>query len=419
MTNQNPFLSESFKSIWLKHFTRNKTSVKAFKFITDLQFVKHKKWPVYVNIGDTLTKGISYTVLPQDNSDVKNDTLLIYDVPTYFNIDTSKLKDSIGFLKSKQYPGFLIETGKFKSLSDYLSTNFSKNSRNKNNKYKRRLESSFKLSYKMFLGDISKEECDFIFNEFKLLLEKRFSDKQITNNNLNPEEWQFYNEVGYQLILEKMASLYVIYDNNQIIGVTFSYLSEDILFDAITVFDIDYYKFHLGSVTIMKLIEWSIENDIKILDFSKGYFDYKTRWGTKCYDFEYHIYYDTNSLKSKLLAFSIKGFYDFKQRLREKQLNEKWHKLTYKLKKNKANKRLKVSYNFTEFNAPSIPISEEIIDYNLEENRNLRLMIFEFLYLHEENDTATIQLFQIKSEDNCYLIKGQNKSYKAEINQSL
>ena len=62
--------------------------------------------------------------------------------------------------------------------------------------------------------------------------------------------------------------------------------SEDTLFDAITVFDIDYSKFHLGSITIMKLIEWCIENEIKILDFSKGYFEYKRRWCTKIYDFE-------------------------------------------------------------------------------------------------------------------------------------
>lgn len=416
MTNKNPFLSESFKTVWLKHFAGDNTSVKTFKFISDVQFVKHKTWSVFTNVGEALTKGIGYTIQPHESSDLERETLLIFDVPTYFNIDTSNLNDSIKVLKSKQYPGFLIETGKFKSLSDYLSANFSKNSRNKNNKYKRRLEDSFNISYKMFFGDISKEECDFIFNEFKLLLEKRFSDKQITNNNLNPEEWQFYNEVAFKLISEKKASLYVIYDNNQPIGVTFSYFSEDTLFDAITVFDIDYSKFHLGSVTIMKLIEWCIENNIKILDFSKGYFDYKTRWCTKSYDFEYHIYYDSKSLKSKLLATSIKRFYDFKQGLREKELNEKWHKLTYMLKKKEASKTPKLSYNFTEANASNRPINGKAINYNLAENRDLRLMIFEFLYLHQENN-ATIELFQIKDEDNSYLIKGQNKSFNAEINQ--
>ncbi len=166
MTKQNPFLSDSFKSIWLKHFTKKNTSVKAFKYITDLEFVKHKKWPVYINVGETLTKGLGYTISPTEDSELKNETLLIYDVSSYFNVDTTKLGGQIAVLKSKQYPGFLIETYKFKSLSEYLSFNFNKNSRNKNKKYKRRLETSFNISYKMFFGEIAKEEYDFIFTEF-------------------------------------------------------------------------------------------------------------------------------------------------------------------------------------------------------------------------------------------------------------
>jgi hypothetical protein len=415
VTKQNPFLSDSFKSIWLKHFTSRNTSVKAFKYISDLQFVKHKKWPLYINVGETLTKGIAYNLKPDEDSDLKNDTLLIYDVPTYFNIDTPKLGSQVKLLKSRQYPGFLIETGMYKSLSEYMSANFSKNSRNKNNKYKRRLEASFNISYKMFFGEITKDEYDFIFEEFKLLLEKRFAEKQVSNNNLNSEEWNFYYEVAYTLILEKKASLYVIYDNNQPIGVTLSYFSEDTLFDAITVFDIDYFKFHLGSITIMKLIEWCIENDIKILDFSKGYFEYKRRWCTKSYDFEYHIYYDTKSLKSKLLAHSIKGMYDFKQRLRDKNINEKVHKLTYKLKKREQSITPKVTFNFEETSLSDIDESLIIINYKQNENNLLRLMIFEFLYLYEENYN-TITLFQLKNKDNSYLIKGQKKSIHASIN---
>ena len=415
MTNQNPFLSESFKSTWIEHFSKQNSLVSTFKFISDLQFVRHKKWPVYMNVGETLTKGINYTISSYRDADLKNETLIIYDVPTYFNVKTKTTGDKVKLVKSRQYPGFLIETGNFKSLNDYLSANFSKNSRNKNNKYKRRLEESFNISYKMYFGSISKEECDSIFHDFKKLLEKRFSDKQITNNNLNPKEWQFYNAVAYKLILEKKASLYVIYDDDKPIGVTFSYLSEDTLFDAITVFDIDYFKFHLGSVTIMKLIEWCIENDIKILDFSKGYFDYKTRWCTKSYDFEYHIYYDSRSLKSKLLATSIKRFYDFKQHLREKELNEKWHKLTYKLKKNEADKIPKLTYNFTEVSASDVFTYDKPIDYTLDVHKNLRLMIFEFLYLYQETNNA-ISLFKISDLDHSYLIKGRDKAYKAKIN---
>ena len=64
----------------------------------------------------------------------------------------------------------------------------------------------------MFYGAIEKVEYDHIFEHFKFLLTKRFDDKQITNNNLDPAEWEFYKEVVYPLILEKKASLYVIYN---------------------------------------------------------------------------------------------------------------------------------------------------------------------------------------------------------------
>ena len=293
--------------------------------------------------------------------------------------------------------------------------NFSKNSRNKNNKFKRRLEDSFNIKYKMFYGEMAKDEYDTVFNSFKQLLEKRFADKKVTNNNLEAKEWSFYYEVAYPLILEKKASLYVIYDNDKPIGVTLSYFSEDILFDAITVFDIDYFKFHLGSVTIMKLIEWCIDNDMEILDFSKGYFEYKTRWCTKTYDFEYHIFYDSTSVKSKLVANTIKRFYDLKQTLREKNLNEKLHQLTYKLKHQEKEEIVITSYDFKEAEASEIENDMSKIDFELPENRNIKLMVFEFLYLYLENYN-NIQLFKLNNEAHSYLIKGKQKSFVAAIN---
>ena len=407
MGNQNPFSSATYKSVWLKHFSTYKASATSFGFFSGLEFIRGSKFPVYTNVGKTLTKGVDYSInLDTDASALKDQTFLIYDVPEYFNIDTSQLPLNVALLKSKQYPGFLIETDQFDNLEAYMLSNFSKNSRNKLRKFKRRLETSFNLEYKMFLGEISKTEYDFIFSEFKRLLEKRFADKQITNNNLNQEEWDFYFEVAYPLILEKKASLFVIFDNEKPIGITLCYLSNETLFDAITVFDIDYFKFHLGSVTIMKLIEWCIENNIKILDFSKGYFDYKTRWCTKTYDFEYHVYYDKTSLKSKLIANSVKRFYDLKQTLREKHLNEKLHKFTYSLKNNTDTNQEKLTFNFEE---PEIALPENSLKpIKIEEqlDNNLRLLIFEFLYLFEERHDD-LKFFKVKGESKKYVIKGK------------
>ncbi|MGY8915087.1 MAG: GNAT family N-acetyltransferase, partial [Flavobacteriales bacterium] len=343
----NPFTSQTFSKIWLAHFNKNKPLF-TLKGLEGLSFVKPWSLPIYVNVGMTHTKGVSYTFNQQEQVDLKNKVLLIYDVPTFFDLEIATLNSSLQFKKSRQYPGYLIHLDNYTDIGHYMSSSFSKSSRYKLNKYKKRLEDSFDISYKMFLGDISKEEYDSVFEHFKILLEKRFLDKGITNNNLDPDEWDFYHEVAYPLILEKKASLFVIYEGNTPIGVTLCYFSENILFDAITVFDIDYEKFHLGSVTIMKLIEWSLENNIKIFDFSKGYFDYKKRWANKEYHFEYHIYHDSNSISAKIIAWSILEFFSLKQKLRDKKVNEKIHKLRFHLKNKKVEDTTKPIYHFSD-----------------------------------------------------------------------
>ncbi|WP_165764765.1 GNAT family N-acetyltransferase [Winogradskyella aurantia] len=413
MLKFNPFLSITYKEVWSKHFDKS-DSAKPFQFMSGLEFLPHTFLPLYVSIGKTFTKGMAYA-LYENALDFRKKTFLIYDVPTYFEIHDRPMQASLGVYKSKQYPGFLIEVSEFKNIDAYLLSTFSKSSRNKLRKYNRRLEAAFKIEYKMVIGDISRAEYDFIFEKFKHLLEKRFQEKQITNNNLNEREWNFYYDVSYEMILERKASLFVIYDDKRPIGVTLCYLSNDTLFDAITVFDIDYSKFHLGSVTILKLIEWCMEEKMKILDFSKGYFDYKTHWCTKSYDFEYHIYFDRSSLRSRVIAYALKLFFDIKQVLREMNINEKFHKLTFKLRSNEKNKKSKPKFHF-------IPLSENVnhsdndncIDFSLAANENIKLMVFDYVYLNEER-LENIKVFPKDATSGEYLILSSNGGAEAHM----
>ncbi len=398
----NPFLSETFTAIWSKHFAAEK-SARIFAFLPSLSFTKNRFLPLYTNVGKTFTKGISYRLNPENSNDYKKKAFLIYDVPSYFEVSTATQSTDIGFYRSTQYPGFLIDLKSFKTANDYLATSFSKSSRYKLKKYKKRFEASFNVRYVMYRGEMSRETYDYIFQSFRELLEKRFDDKQITNNNLDLNEWQFYHEVTYPMLLEGKASLFVIYNGDNPIGVTLNFFSEDILFDAITVFDIDYAKFHLGSITIMGLLEWCLENNLKIFDFSKGYFDYKTRWATTTYDFEYHIYYDAKSTRAKSIAFLLKKFFDLKQRLREKNVNDQLHRMTYRFK-NKTPKPLQNrSYTFAEIgDAEPIDSTHEIALVD-PENRNVRLLVFEYLYLNDGH-YQDIQMYSSNKIDQFYLI---------------
>src|SRR5690606_13706658 len=151
----------------------------------------------------------SYTVRDTTDLGYKGKTMLLYDVPQFFDIDTDIPSKRLKVHKVKQYSGFLIDLDSYKGLNDYMTSTFSKSSRYKLNKYKKRLEASFDITYKMLLGNVPRGEYDMIFESFKSLLQKRFQEKQITNNNLDPKEWSFYHEVAYPMILEKQACLFV------------------------------------------------------------------------------------------------------------------------------------------------------------------------------------------------------------------
>ena len=336
MIKQNPFTSPIYTKIWCQHFIKDK-ALYAFDFIKGISYLKMPVLPVYVNIGRTVTKGISYVINTDASiTDFKKKVLLIYDVPEYFNIENRKLPKKIKLIKIKQYPGFLTNLESYPDFNSYLSSTFNKKSRYKLKSYKRTLENSFNISYKHFYGDISNEDYQIVFDEFNVLLKKRFEDKQETNNNLEPEEWNFYWDSTYPLILEKKASLFVIYQDTKPIAISLNYFSESILFFAMTVFDIDYQKFNIGKVHLMKLYEWCFDEKIKIFDLSKGDYRYKERWSNVKYCFENHIYYDSTSLVVTLLARNLQLFFELKQFLRDLKLNVFIHKITYLLKFNKS-----------------------------------------------------------------------------------
>ncbi|WP_298505780.1 GNAT family N-acetyltransferase [uncultured Maribacter sp.] len=414
MTN-NPFLSDIFKKTWLNHFNKEN---KEFHFsnFKKLRFVKFKNLPLYINVGKTHTKGISYAVDTSDTTEIDGKVFLMYDIPTFFNLKEIS-KNRLKTHKIKQYPGFLINLELFQDLNEYMAITFKKSSRYKLKKYAKKLETCFDIDYKMFRGEISKEEYDYIFSSFNTLLKKRFDAKKITNNNLEKKEWGFYYEVAYPMILEKKAGLFVIYNEKQPIGVTLCYFSDEIIFDAITVFDIDYSKFHLGSVTIMKLIEWSISHKFKIFDFSKGYFDYKKRWASNKYDFEYHLLYDSKSYTATFIAFIIKNVFEFKQFLRDKKVNDTLHKFSYKLKNyHKTNKKkTKKGYKSISLSQPYKEEKLELIHLNEKENNFLKPFLHEFLYLNTESINST-KVYYLKDKRNTYIFEGLCRSAEIVIN---
>ena len=410
---QNPFTSRIFSSKWLHHFNHNKP-VFTFNFINGLSFFKPSILPVFINMGRNLTKGISYSLYVPKTINFNKSVLLIYDVPDYFDLDIENAPEKVAFHKIKQYPGYLVELDKFDDVNDYFQKTFRKKTRYNIKRCQKRLELCFKIKYKMFYGEISKEDYDFIFDCFKKLLEKRFTAKQTTNNNLDPEEWAFYLDVALPMILEKKASLFVVYEDSNPIAVSLNYLSENTLFHAITVFDIDYSKFDLGKIALLNLFSWCFENQIKCFDFSKGHFDYKTHWMTKKYDFDYHIYYDKTSIKSKFIGFIIKNLFELKQYLREKELNKKLHQLTYWFKSRDDNNKTSLKFTISDITKEYKNLELLEIDLFYKELLPLKRIVHEFLFLNSES-LYKLKVMKVLNTPSTYLFKGEKTSKKIVI----
>ncbi len=403
----NPYASKIFIDTWFEHFGKNDSRIKVIG-VEGTEFYYNGKG-IYVNSGKTHTKGINYSLT--DKPLIEGKILLIHDVPSYFGCPASIPAKSVKLKKVIQYPGFLIELDQFDSLEDFMRQKFKKSSRYKLNKYKRRLTQCFDIKYKMYRGAIPENDYQRIFEKFRTLLKKRFENKGEHNNNLDKQEWEFYQKVSLAMIRNNKAGLFVIEDRGTPIAITLNYFSENNIFDAITVFDIDYAKFHLGSINIMFLIEWGIENGYRVLDFSKGYFEYKVRWATKEYNFEYHILYNPKSTASQTRAYFLASFFKIKQNLRSKGINKRLNKIRFAIK------------NKGEKNTPqdTIKVKTTFEDYSLEDNIGLnkvngydpeiKKVFFEFLYLFDESSQDVEVL---KTQEKNYVFNGK-KNCKTTI----
>ncbi|MFD1613964.1 GNAT family N-acetyltransferase [Gelatiniphilus marinus] len=405
----NPFTSKIFTTIWSKHFN-NSNPEKIFNFIENLSFVKNKYLPFYINIGKNLTNGLSYTI-KKNEADYKNKVFFIYDVPSLVNItkpDTGTLK----LITIRQYKGYLANLENYTNLQDYISDNFSSRSRKVFKKHLVKLETCFNIKYKMYYGDnITKDEYDFIFKNFNRLLKKRFSEKRINNHYLSDKKWNYLEALVFPMILDKKASIFVIYDKDTPINISVNYLSSNIVFGALTVFDTDYSKFNIGFIDIMKHLEWCIENKFLIFDFSKGDFEYKKRWGNTFYHFDYHLLYDSSSILAKLIANSLGQYFKIKQLLRDKNIHTRFHEFIFLLKgkKTKAN-----TFNVLNCDGGIAENELERLDYNQEKYVFLKRRIYEFLYKHSES-INDIEVYAVTPSQKTYFIKGKKNSIKLKF----
>ncbi|MEN3324129.1 GNAT family N-acetyltransferase [Mariniflexile soesokkakense] len=410
----NPFTSKKFVSIWAKHYNNGKSLIN-FNFIKNVSFTKSKNFPLYTNAAKNLTHGINYKISEcKEDDDYKNKVCFVFDVPSYFNVNTnvSLHHHSLKLKKIKQYNGYLANLKEYTTFDAYLTDRFSSRSRRVFRKYINRLETSFNIKYTIYYGmNITKLEYETLFSQFYMLLKKQSLKKGVINEALSNNKWVHLKELVYPLILEKKASLFVIYQEEHPISICLNYLSENIVFGSLSAFDSDFSKFNIGCIDNLKQLEWCFDNDFLMYDFSKGDFDYKTRWCNEIYNFEYHIFYDSESVISKLFAFSLGNYYTIIQYFRNLKINVLFNKIKFFFKNKKNTTKEKKIAKIIPLNNLNEVGDLELININNKKYLFLKKYVYAFLYMHSESLNET-EIYFIKSSINDFIIKGKTKIEK-------
>ena len=395
-----PFYGENFTSIWLKHLTKT-SDFFSFKFIGPVKFVKSRFSLFYYNVGKNITNGTFYKLFEKEN-DYKGNTFMIYDVLSNKQVEEHPRKSNLKIKKVTQYKGSISSLKNFNTFDDYLCNQFSSKRRSNLRTYVKRLETNFNIHFKVFYGVMSRKEYDTIFEKLLDLIEKRFNELGLDNDILNLKD--YYYDLFYKMVLDKEASINVIYHEKEPISICVSFLSSKHLYFAITTFDTDFRRYSLGHVLIYKIMEWCFENDRNTFDFSKGVGAYKDKWVNSTYDFENHILYDGKSLKSIIVGNYLYYYFVFKQRLRDLNVNKLYSKIKFYFRKKII--RIKNEIIIQKLSEKDINISEcnvelvSLINYN-----KIKPIVYDLLY-SEPQPVTNINLYKFRDREE-FIIMGK------------
>lgn len=407
--SHNPFTSKIYQDNWLKHFVGGKTS-KSFSFIKGLSFYKHAYLPYYINVGKNSTNGITYQI-DAGFEDYKGKTFLIYDVPEYCMPDNSINLKKLKSYKVRQYKGFLADLKGYDNLESYMLDAFSAKSRNKHRSTIKKLEACFDVSYHIYDKTTSKNEYDQVIQGFRDLVLKRYDSLQLDTNLIG--EWSFYEEVIYPMLKNGQALMINVCVEGKPEAMSLVFVEDTKITGAIKAFNPDFYKFNIGHIELGKLIEWCFENGINTLDFSKGEYEYKTKWTNREYLYHCHIVYDSSSFTSGITAFFLAKYFQLKQYLRDKRFNYFVVKMKYKFKNLKGSSgapMLKISSLSEVLDFDSF----QLVDLENDSQVNLKRIVYDMLYRKQES-IKNVAVYKQASDSKTYYIVGRKSQLKVEV----
>jgi len=134
----------------------------------------------------------------------------------------------------------------------------------------------------VYYGEVDKIEYDALFEQLRNLMISRFDQKKEQNYELRHLEG-IKNDV-YPRLLEKQASIFVIYANGRPISIRLNLMKGRLAFYLMSAYDPNYELFRVGKLDMWQNIHWLMENDYEKYDLLKGYGYIKDRWSDSKFD---------------------------------------------------------------------------------------------------------------------------------------
>lgn len=344
----------------------------------------------------------------------QNKIYLIHFIPPFLELRINQ-RTSFSFFTLNHFKGMLCDLSNFNTADDYLKAQMGGKGRRNVTSRLKRLETCFDITYKMYYGAIDKDEYSALMDKFHAMIIKRFSQRGVKHGNL--DDWNFYKDSAFNMILNKKASLFIVSNNNIPIAISLGYMYQNVFESAISSYEIDYAKFGLGNVVVLKKMEWCFDNGYSIFNMRWGDYKYKRDWCNTRYDYKTYVVYNKKSLIQTLKAYTI----------------TKKNVLSAYLIKNKNHFGLlaKIRWYLVYGNTPRIKVSDDVnkpkyevvntydnldtkkrvqIEISDAEYTFLRKPIFDFQYSNSEKSDR-VKVFRINHEiDSTYLVQGEKSS---------
>lgn len=375
-------------------------------------FERNSVYPFYKSVHNRTNDSILINKSTENAGEYLNDISIVKYIPPYFELDVDKENSPFDLHKIYAIPGFRADLESFINVEEYMKVQLSKGVMKTIKSRLRRLENCFDITYEMYCGSITKEKYNFLFDQLELMINRRFSQRNEAHFGL--KKWVFYKENAYQLILDKKAAFFLISDGEKPIVIGLNFLYENIFDSAITSYDIDYAKFGLGNIAVLKKMEWCFNNGYSKFDMRWGDLAYKRMWCNTIEQYECHVLYNKKNIGKRITAYIVVVVMNFKIYLRKKNI------LPIKPKIRAIFKRVTEKGGTSSKSGASkielVDLGENVsfkdhlaVDTSTDEYSFLRKIKYDFQYTNSEH-SKTLNVYKILDRDNSYIIAGKNKA---------